>query len=92
MAAGLETVRCDSYLASCLLRSPTRAMWTSPRWRRSSGRGRFSAGAATRARNRVLELEWDAGTATLTGTVVGNGALYSTCAFFSAGDGATVGV
>ncbi len=50
---------------------------------RSFQRGRSYARA-----NRVLELEWDADTATLTGTVVGNGALYSTGAFFSAeGDG-----
>jgi hypothetical protein len=32
----------------------------------------------------VLALECDAGTATLTGSVVGNGALYSTGGFFSA--------
>jgi superfamily II DNA or RNA helicase len=52
---------------------------------RSFQRGRSYARA-----NRVLELEWDADTATLTGTVVGNGALYSTCGFFSAGDGGTL--
>ena len=45
---------------------------------RSFQRGRSYARA-----NRVLALEWDADTATLTGSVVGNGALYSTGAFFS---------
>ena len=34
--------------------------------------------------NRVIALEWDADTATLTGSVVGNGALYDTAAFFAA--------
>jgi superfamily II DNA or RNA helicase len=32
--------------------------------------------------NRVVTVEWDAGTETLTGSVVGQGALYSTAAFF----------
>ena len=35
------------------------------------------------ARNRVLKVEWHGDTATLTGSVVGNGALYETAAFFS---------
>ncbi len=48
---------------------------------RSFQRGRSYARA-----NRVLRLAWDAGTATLTGSVVGNGALYDTGAFFSADD------
>jgi superfamily II DNA or RNA helicase len=36
--------------------------------------------------NRVLVVEWDADIGTLTGSVVGNGALYDTAAFFAADD------
>ena len=50
---------------------------------RSFERGRGYARA-----NRVLAVEWDADTRTLTGSVVGKGALYDTVAFFTAdGDG-----
>ncbi|MGA2163820.1 MAG: DEAD/DEAH box helicase, partial [Solirubrobacteraceae bacterium] len=45
----------------------------------SFGRGRSYARG-----NRVLKLEWDPDTATLTGSVVGKGALYDTAAFFTA--------
>jgi superfamily II DNA or RNA helicase len=90
MAPGLEAVRRDSYLAlvpaavadvhEVELSEVEAAVGT-----RSFQRGRSYARA-----NRVLELEWDADTATLTGTVVGNGALYSTCGFFSAGERGTL--
>lgn len=46
---------------------------------RSFERGRGYARA-----NRVLAVEWDVGTGTLTGSVVGQGALYDTAAFFTA--------
>jgi len=46
---------------------------------RSFQRGRGYAGA-----NRVLTVEWDADTGTLTGSVVGQGTLYDTAAFFTA--------
>ena len=90
MAAGLETVRCDSYLAFVPaavadIREVELSEVEAVVGTRSFQRGRSYARA-----NRVLELEWDADTATLTGTVVGNGALYSTCAFFSARDGGTL--
>ncbi len=50
---------------------------------RSFARGRDYARG-----NRVLAVEWDAGTKTLTGSVVGQGALYDTAAFFiTDGDG-----
>ncbi len=48
----------------------------------SFGRGRSYARA-----NRVLKIEWDPDTATLTGSVVGNGALYDTAAFFTSDGG-----
>jgi len=48
----------------------------------SFGRGRSYARA-----NRVLKIEWDPDTATLTGSVVGQGALYDTAAFFTSDDG-----
>ena len=48
------------------------------------GERSFQRGRSYARANRVLKLEWDAGMGTLTGTVVGNGALYSTGAFFSA--------
>lgn len=44
----------------------------------SFGRGRSYARA-----NRVLKIEWDPDTETLTGSVVGQGALYDTAAFYS---------
>jgi len=46
----------------------------------SFGRGRTYARA-----NRVLKIEWDPDTETLTGSVVGQGALYDTAAFFTSG-------
>ncbi len=48
----------------------------------SFGRGRSYARS-----NRVLKIEWDPDTATLTGSVVGHGALYDTAAFFTSDDG-----
>jgi superfamily II DNA or RNA helicase len=48
----------------------------------SFGRGRDYARA-----NRVLRIEWDPDTETLTGSVVGHGALYDTAAFFTSDDG-----
>jgi len=48
----------------------------------SFGRGRGYARA-----NRVLRIEWDPNIATLTGSVVGQGALYDTAAFFTSGEG-----
>jgi superfamily II DNA or RNA helicase len=48
----------------------------------SFGRGRDYARA-----NRVLRIEWDPDTETLTGSVVGQGALYDTAAFFTSDDG-----
>jgi superfamily II DNA or RNA helicase len=43
----------------------------------------FKRGRAYAHGNRVLALAWDADTTTLTGTVVGQGALYETAAFFT---------
>ncbi|MGH2877988.1 MAG: SNF2-related protein [Solirubrobacteraceae bacterium] len=44
----------------------------------------FQRGGSYARGNRVLRIQWDADTATLTGSVVGKGALYDTVAFFSA--------
>jgi superfamily II DNA or RNA helicase len=52
---------------------------------RSFERGRSYARA-----NRVLVIDWEADTATLTGSVVGQGALYETAGFFTDCDGALV--
>jgi superfamily II DNA or RNA helicase len=41
--------------------------------------------------NRVLAIEWDADTETLTGSVVGQGALYDTAAFFTSHGGGLLG-
>ncbi len=49
---------------------------------RSFGRGRGYA-----RRDRVVSIEWDPDGETLTGSVVGQGALYSTAAFFAEGAG-----
>ncbi len=51
------------------------------------GERSFERGRSYARRNRVLRVEWDADTATLTGSVVGHGALYDTAAFFSVADG-----
>lgn len=49
----------------------------------------FKRGRAYAHRNRVASIEWDPDGETLTGSVVGQGALYDTAAFFAAGhDGA----
>ncbi len=50
---------------------------------RSFGRGKSYARG-----KRVFQIEWDAAAGTLSGAVVGNGALYRTSAFFSAREGA----
>jgi superfamily II DNA or RNA helicase len=47
----------------------------------------FARGLDYARGNRVLAVEWDAGTKTLTGSVVGQGALYDTAAFFTADGG-----
>ncbi|MHB1809648.1 MAG: DEAD/DEAH box helicase [Solirubrobacteraceae bacterium] len=44
----------------------------------------FQRGSSYARGNRVLRIEWDPGTTTLTGSVVGHGALYETAAFFAA--------
>jgi superfamily II DNA or RNA helicase len=51
------------------------------------GERSFQRGRSYARAGRVLELEWDPDTVTLTGTVVGNGATYNTGAFFSATGG-----
>jgi superfamily II DNA or RNA helicase len=43
----------------------------------------FARGREYARSNRVLEIEWDADSETLTGSVVGRGALYDTAAFFA---------
>ncbi len=43
----------------------------------------FRRGRGYARGNRVVAIEWDAGTQTLTGSVVGQGALYATAAFFA---------
>jgi len=48
----------------------------------------FERGRSYARGNRVLAVEWDADTDTLTGSVVGQGALYDTAAFFAEHDGA----
>jgi uncharacterized Zn finger protein len=52
----------------------------------SFGRGRDYARG-----NRVLKIEWDTDTETLTGSVVGQGALYDTAAFFASDGGGLLG-
>ncbi len=48
----------------------------------------FERGGGYARRNRVARIKWDADAETLTGSVVGQGALYSTTAYFAAdGDG-----
>lgn len=44
----------------------------------------FRRGRACAHGNRVVEIAWDPSAETLTGSVVGQGALYSTAAFFAA--------
>ena len=46
----------------------------------------FTRGLDYAQNNRVLAIEWDASTGTLTGSVVGQGALYDTAAFFTSID------
>jgi superfamily II DNA or RNA helicase len=48
----------------------------------------FKRGREYARGNRVLAIRWDADSATLTGSVVGQGALYDTAAFFVSDDGA----
>jgi hypothetical protein len=49
----------------------------------------FKRGRGYARGDRVVAIDWDPAAATLTGSVVGQGALYSTCAFFAGGrDGA----
>ena len=43
----------------------------------------FKRGRSYARANRVLKIEWDPDTETLTGSVVGQGALYDTAAFFT---------
>ncbi len=50
------------------------------------GERSFERGHRYARGNRVLRIEWDADTTTLTGSVVGHGALYDTAAFFSAAE------
>ncbi|MGH2903536.1 MAG: SNF2-related protein [Solirubrobacteraceae bacterium] len=45
----------------------------------------FKRGTSYARANRVIAIEWDADTQTLTGSVVGQGALYDTAAFFATG-------
>jgi superfamily II DNA or RNA helicase len=45
----------------------------------------FKRGRGYARANRVVALDWDADVETLTGSVVGQGAVYSTCAFFTGG-------
>jgi hypothetical protein len=51
----------------------------------------FKRGRSYARANRVLRIEWDPGTETLTGSVVGQGVLYDTAAFFTSnGDSSLV--
>jgi hypothetical protein len=53
------------------------------RLRQPLDRCRSGVGAVTRGPTRVIRIEWDPDTDTLTGSVVGHGALYDTAAFFT---------
>ena len=50
----------------------------------------FKRGRSYARANRVLRIEWDPGTETLTGSVVGQGALYDTAAFFASDGGSSL--
>ena len=50
----------------------------------------FDRGRAYARRGRVAKVQWDPDAATLTGAVVGQGALYETAAFFVGGQGAAL--
>ena len=50
----------------------------------------FKRGRSYARANRVLRIEWDPGTETLTGSVVGRGALYDTAAFFASDGGSSL--
>ena len=50
----------------------------------------FKRGRSYARANRVLRIEWDPGTETLTGSVVGRGALYDTAAFFASDGGGSL--
>lgn len=52
------------------------------------GRRSFDHGRSYARKGRVLKVEWDSHTETLTGSVLGQGAVYSTTAFFTSDDGA----
>jgi superfamily II DNA or RNA helicase len=51
----------------------------------------FERGRGYARGNRVLAIDWDADTETLTGSVVGQGALYDTAAFFTSDGGGLLG-
>jgi superfamily II DNA or RNA helicase len=50
----------------------------------------FKRGRSYARANRVLKIEWDPDTETLTGSVVGQGALYDTAAFFASDGGGSL--
>jgi superfamily II DNA or RNA helicase len=50
----------------------------------------FQRGCSYARGNRVTAIEWDASTETLTGSVVGHGALYETAAFFGSDGGGSL--
>lgn len=58
---------------------------------RTIGSRSFKRGRDYARGNRVLAIEWDADTETLTGSVVGQGALYDTAAFFASDGGGLLG-
>ncbi|HEU5373324.1 MAG TPA: SNF2-related protein [Gaiellaceae bacterium] len=53
------------------------------------GPGSFDRGRVCARRGRVMRVQWDAGAEALRGTVVGQGGLYETAAFFAAGGDGT---
>ena len=52
----------------------------------------FQLGRSYASNNRVATIEWDPDIKTLTGAVVGQGALYNTAAFFASDGGGSLGL
>lgn len=89
MAAGppRESVRSRAYVVRVLAEISEQEVFEPARLEAVVGPRSFKRGSEYARANRVMGLEWDADTGTLTGTVIGNGAFYNTAAFFAVDSG-----
>jgi superfamily II DNA or RNA helicase len=81
------SVRWGGYLASVLAAMSELSDVDLSEVESAVGARSFQRGRSYARAKRVLSVEWDPSAETLTGSVVGNGALYDTAAFFVGGDG-----